>query len=159
MLIKIAKNSLLNRKSTTFLTILSISLSVSLLLGVERIRLSTKKSFESTVSNVDLIVGARSGPINLLLYSVFRIGNATNNISYKSFNKFTSHKNIKWTIPIALGDSHKGYRVIGTNQNYFLHYTYSKDKKLNEDFQEIIKGKIYKNKTHEHLLTQSTCPQ
>ena len=118
-LIKIAHKSLLNRKATTFLTVLSIALSVALLLGIERVRSGARKSFESTVSGVDLIVGARSGSVNLLLYSVFRIGNATNNISYESFNELSGHENVHLTIPLSLGDSHRGYRVVGTNQNYF----------------------------------------
>ena len=124
-LIKIARKSLLNRKATTLLTIFSIALSVTLLLGIERIQSGARTSFESTVSGVDLIVGARSGPVNLLLYSVFRIGNATNNISYESFAEIDQHDNVEWTIPISLGDSHRGYRVIGTNQNYFRYYQYA----------------------------------
>lgn len=146
ILLKIAQKSLLNRKSTTLLTILSIALSLSLLLGIERIRTSARASFESTVSGVDLIVGARSGPVNLLLYSVFRIGNATNNISYESFNEFSVHGNVQWTIPISLGDSHRGYRVIGTNQNYFLHYQYSGKNKL-----KFKEGKPFK-KTFDLVL-------
>ncbi|NQZ02229.1 MAG: ABC transporter permease [Bdellovibrionales bacterium] len=127
---RVAIKSLLSRKVTTVLTILSIALSVSLLLGIERVRTAARSSFESTVSGVDLIVGARSGPVNLLLYSVFRIGNATNNISFESFDEWSRHKNVDWTIPISLGDSHKGYRVVGTNQNYFRHYMHSGSQKL-----------------------------
>lgn len=141
-LLTVAKKSLLNRKTTTLLTVISIALSVALILGIERIRSGARNSFESTVSGVDLIVGARSGPINLLLYSVFRIGNATNNISYESFKKFSSHESVDWTIPISLGDSHKGFKVIGTNDNYFKHYEYADKRKLNfsegKPFKEIF---------------------
>ena len=129
-LFKVARKSLLNRKATTLLTVISIALSVTLLLGIERIQSGARNSFESTISGVDLIVGARSGPVNLLLYSVFRIGNATNNISYESYAEFNQHDNVKWTIPISLGDSHKGYRVIGTNDNYFKHYQYAGNENL-----------------------------
>lgn len=129
-LLKIAGKSLLNRRVTTCLTILSIALSVTLLLGIERVRSGARQSFESTVSGVDLIAGARSGPVNLLLYSVFRIGNATNNIAYETFQQFSQHEEVDWTIPISLGDSHRGYRVVGTNQNYFLNYRYAGDKGL-----------------------------
>ncbi len=130
VIFKVAKKSLLNRKATTLLTIFSLALSVSLLLGIERIRSGAKASFESTVSGVDLIVGARSGPINLLLYSIFRIGDATNNISYKSYEEFKDHSVVEWTIPISLGDSHKGFRVVGTNRDYFKFYKYSNDESL-----------------------------
>jgi putative ABC transport system permease protein len=95
-----------------------------LLLGVERIRTQAKSSFANTISGTDLIVGGRSGQVNLLLYSVFRIGNATNNIDWKSFEEFSHHRAVKWAIPISLGDSHKGFRVMGTNQDYFRFYKY-----------------------------------
>ena len=131
--LSLAIKSLLNRKFTVSLILLSIALSVALLLGVERLRVESRSSFANTISNTDLIVGARSGAINLLLYSVFRIGDPTNNISWDSYQKFASHRLVKWIIPIALGDSHKGYRVLGTNGDYFRYYQYGQKRHL--DFQ------------------------
>ena len=124
-MINLAIKSLCNRKFTTILTVVSIALSVTLLLGVERIRREARASFTNTISGTDLIVGARSGPVQLLLYSVFRIGNATNNISWKSYREIARDPNIKWTIPISLGDSHLGYRVMGTNADYFSYFRFS----------------------------------
>ena len=135
----LAFKSFRNRKFTTILTIVSISLSVTLLLGVERIRKETKKSFANTISGTDLIVGARSGPLPLLLYSVFRIGNATNNISWESYQEIRRNPNIKWSIPISLGDSHKGYRVMGTNTDYFEFFRFAGGRRL-----EIADGRIFK---------------
>ncbi len=129
-ILSLAFKSLLNRKFTVLLTLLSIALSVALLLGVERLRVESRNSFANTISNTDLIVGARSGSINLLLYSVFRIGDATNNISWKSYQKFSSHRLVKWSIPISLGDSHQGYRVLGTNGDYFRFYQYGNKRNL-----------------------------
>lgn len=123
-LLNLTWKSLLNRKATVVLTLFSISLSVCLLLGVEKIRYQVKDSFSSTVSGTDLIVGARSGQINLLLYSVFRIGDATNNISWDSYQKISQHPKVKWAIPLSLGDSHRGFRVLGTNADYFRHFKY-----------------------------------
>lgn len=129
-IIKLAWKSLLNRKATVLLTITCVALSVLLLLAVERVRVEAKSSFANTISGTDLIVGARSGSIQLLLYSVFRIGNPTNNISWQSYQELSQHPSIKWTIPMSLGDSHRGYRVLGTNQDYFKYYQYARDKSL-----------------------------
>ena len=120
----LALKSMYNRKLTTVLTVVSIALSVTLLLGVERIRTEARNSFSNTVSGTDLIVGARGGPVQLLLYSVFRIGNATNNIGWQSYQAIAKHPQVKWTIPISLGDSHQGYRVMGTNTDYFEHFRF-----------------------------------
>ncbi|EMC2456613.1 TPA: ABC transporter permease [Vibrio cholerae] len=130
VILNLAWKSLLNRKATALLTVLTVAIAVVLLLGVERIRTQAKESFANTISGTDLIVGGRSGQVNLLLYSVFRIGNATNNIDWKSYQEFSQHPAVKWAIPISLGDSHKGFRVLGTNHSYFEHYRYGSKQPL-----------------------------
>ena len=126
----LAWKSLLNRRFAALLTVISIALSVSLLVGVERLRTEARDSFANTLSGTDLIVGARSGPVQLLLYAVFRIGDATNNISWKSYQDIAEHPRVSWTVPISLGDSHHGFRVLGTTQAYFDHYRYGRNRPL-----------------------------
>ena len=130
--------SLWNRRGTAVLTIFSISISVTLLLGVENIRQGVRTSFSSAVSGTDIIVGARGGSLQLLLYSIFRIGNAPNNLSLESYNEFRNNRRVRWTIPLSLGDSHRGFRVLGTNQDYFKYFRYGSKKKL-----EFTKGKSF----------------
>lgn len=122
--LNLALKSLWNRRVTAILTISAIAVSVALLLGVQKMRTAARESFANTVSGVDLIVGARSGPLNLLLYSVFRVGDATANVSWTSYQKIAKHPDVAWTIPISLGDSHHGFRVMGTNSSYFEHYRF-----------------------------------
>lgn len=123
-LLSLAIKSIRNRSLTTTLTVVSIALSVALLIGVEHIRKSARSSFQGTISQTDLIVGARSGPIQLLLYSVFHMGSATSNISFESYKHFRDHPAVDWTIPISLGDSHRGHRVVATDQNFYEHYRF-----------------------------------
>ncbi|MCA2415155.1 ABC transporter permease [Vibrio antiquarius] len=149
---KLAWKSLINRKATAILTIMTVAISVVLLLGVERIRTQAKDSFANTISGTDLIIGGRSGQVNLLLYSVFRIGNATNNIDWKSYQEFANHRAVDWAIPISLGDSHKGFRVMGTNHSYFEHYkfgskqslTFSEGRKFNDLFETVLGSDVAK---------------
>lgn len=129
-ILRLAWKSLLNRRLTAGLTLFSIALSVTLLIGVERLRVEARESFAQTISGTDLIVGARSGGVQLLLYSVFRIGNATNNMSWESYRDIAAQPSIAWSIPISLGDSHRGYRVLGTSVDYFTHYRYARDRGL-----------------------------
>ncbi|PAR47968.1 ABC transporter permease [Vibrio metoecus] len=152
VILNLAWKSLLNRKATALLTVLTVSIAVVLLLGVERIRTQAKESFANTISSTDLIVGGRSGQVNLLLYSVFRIGNATNNIDWLSYQEFSQHRAVKWTIPLSLGDSHKGFRVLGTNHSYFEHYrygskqplTFSQGREFNGLFETVIGADVAK---------------
>ncbi len=122
--ISLSLKSLLNRWVTASLTTFAIAVSVALLLGVEKVRTEAKASFANTISGTDLIVGARSGAIQLLLYSVFRIGNATTNISWESYREIAAWPEVAWTIPLSLGDSHRGFRVLGTNQDYFINFRF-----------------------------------
>lgn len=130
MLAKLALNSLIDRKGSVMLSLMAMTVSVFVLLGVEHIRHQTKENFSSSVSGVDLIVGARTGSLNLLLYSVFRIGNPTNNIRWDTYKDISNSEKVKWAIPISLGDSHKGYRVLGTTKSYFQHFSYGKKNPL-----------------------------
>ena len=124
ILVSVAWHSLLSRKKTVLLTFVSLWIGSMVLLSVEHIRLQAKESFNRTISGVDLIVGAPSGQLNLLLYSVFRMGSPTNNISYQSWQMLKQHDLVEWAVPISLGDSHRGFRVVGTTHEYFEHYQY-----------------------------------
>ena len=123
-LFQLAIRSALNRRFVLALVVLSIALSTFLLLSLERLRADMRDNFSQAVSGTDLIVGARTGSIQLLLYSVFRIGNATNNIQLRNIEKLAQHKAVAWTIPISLGDSHRGFAVVGTTDDYFRHFRY-----------------------------------
>ncbi|WP_397376999.1 ABC transporter permease [Pseudomonas sp.] len=146
-LLRLALASLGNRRFTAWLTVFAIALSVCLLLAVERVRTEARASFANTISGTDLIVGARSGSVNLLLYSVFRIGNATNNIRWESYEQLAKHRQVKWAIPISLGDSHRGYRVMGTNTAYFEHYRYARTQQL-----QLSSGRAFANDPFEVVL-------
>jgi putative ABC transport system permease protein len=122
--VRLAWRSLLNRRLASILTILSVALSVALLIGVERVRQSARSSFTNTISQTDLIVGARGGGIPLLLYTVFHMGSATNNLSYATYEKINLDPQVAWSIPLSMGDSHRGFRVVGTNADFYSHYHY-----------------------------------
>ncbi|GGY57475.1 peptide ABC transporter permease [Bacterioplanes sanyensis] len=116
--------SLAYRRGAVLLSIVAISISALTLLSVEHIRQQARQAFSQTVSGVDLIVGARGGDINLLLYSVFHLGSASRNMSYQSFDALQQSADVAWAIPLAMGDSHRGHRVVGTNANFFEHFRY-----------------------------------
>lgn len=155
-MIQLALASLRSRRLSVLLTLLVITLSVCLLLGVERIRTQAHAGFASTVSGTDLIVGARSGPVNLLLYSIFHIGDATNNVSWQSYQELSSLKDVKWSVPLSLGDSYHGFRVVGTTTGFFDHYRYgarhplvvSDGKQFDDLYDAVIGAEVAKRLNH-----------
>lgn len=141
-LFKLAFKSIRHRSFATTATIFSIVLSLLLLFAVERVRRSVEDSFTQTVSGVDLIVGARTGSLQLVLFSVFNIGQVTNNISYESYDKIHHNPDVDWTIPISLGDGHKGFRVVGTTTEFFEHYQVRSNQNL-----RMLNGAIFDSAT------------
>lgn len=138
MLLKLTISSLYARLLTVSMTVFAISLSLMLYLSVEKLRSSAYTSFTNTISQTDLIVGSRTGSVQLLLYSVFRIGNATNNITWESYEDIIKRDEVDWSVPISLGDSHKEFRVMGTNEDFFKRYKYRGDQSL-----KIENGKYF----------------
>ncbi|MBP9680737.1 MAG: ABC transporter permease [Bacteriovorax sp.] len=129
--------SISNRKFTSLLCILSIALSVTLFLGIERIRVGARDGFTNTISKTDLIVGAKGGTLQLLLYTVFHIGGAVNNIRMTTYEDIKNNPYVEWTIPISLGDNYKSFRVIATDENFFKHYRFRGDRGV-----ELKEGRI-----------------
>ncbi|MCZ0934324.1 MAG: ABC transporter permease [Gemmatimonadetes bacterium] len=124
LVLDLALKSLRNRAFSTSLTVGSIALSFALLIGVENVRVGMRESFSNTISQTDLIVGTKGGTIQLLLYSVFGMGAPTENVSWEAYREWAEHPAVEWTIPYSLGDSHRGFRVVGTNEDFYRHYRY-----------------------------------
>ena len=130
MLVKIALASSWSRRHVLSMIVLSIALSVALLLAVEQVRSEVRDSFNRSVAGTDLIVGARGGELQLMLYSIFHIGQASNTITWNSFELIRDNPNVEWALPISLGDSHKGFRVVGTDVVLFDYFKVGRDEPL-----------------------------
>lgn len=138
---RIVTRSILNRRATLVLTLLSLTLGIMLVLGINHLRSEVKNSFNNTLSGTDLIVGARGGSLNLLLYSVFHIGSGTHSIRWQTYEELEKHSQVKWVVPLAMGDSHKGHRVVATTPEFFLHYAYGQKQAL-----QFSQGKAFAGK-------------
>ncbi|HYW51703.1 MAG TPA: ABC transporter permease [Gemmatimonadaceae bacterium] len=130
VLFALAWRSLRNRPVTSLLTVAAVALSITLLLGVEQARRGMRESFTGTIKGTDLVVGARGGTLQLLLGAVFGIGSPTGSVPYAIYEQWTKHPAIRWTVPLAIGDSHRGHRVIGTTPALFEHWRYRSSGRL-----------------------------
>ncbi|WP_016836291.1 ABC transporter permease [Herbaspirillum lusitanum] len=137
-LFRLAARSAWNRRYTLGLMLLAIALSSAMLLGIERVRHEVRDSFSQSVSGTDLVVGARTSPVQLMLYAIFRIGGATNNMGWDSAQKLAKNPAVAWTIPLSLGDSHRGFPVLATNGDYFKHFHYGDGQPL-----QLGEGRVF----------------
>ena len=123
-LLTLAWRSSWSRRATLSLVLLSVALSTFLLLGFEQVRTDVRENFSQSVSGTDLVVGARTGSVQLMLYAVFHVGSATNNIRMDSLAAIAQHRAVDWVVPLSLGDSHHGFAVLGTTSDYFNRFLY-----------------------------------
>jgi putative ABC transport system permease protein len=123
-LLTLAVASAWNRRFTLMLTLAAIAFSVAMLLGVERVRNAARESFAHSISGTDLVVGPRTSPVQLMLYAVFRLGEATTEMNWKSYEELAQNPDVAWIVPLSIGDSHHGFPVVGTTKAYFEHYRY-----------------------------------
>ncbi len=121
---RLALRSLRSRLLTTTLTVASIALSVTLLVGIENVRAGVRDSFAGTIRGTDLIVGARGGTLQVLLSTVFGIGSPAGSVKLSTFERWKAHPAVKWAVPYSLGDSHRGFRVVGTTPEFFERYRF-----------------------------------
>ena len=133
MILRLAVSSARNRLLASVLTMFSIAISVALLLGVEQVRTGLRESFSNTISGTDLIVGTRVGKLQLVLFTVFGIGSSPENIDYETFKRYQKHPAVAWAVPFSLGDSHRGFRVVATDNTYFQHVKYHQGRSIRFD--------------------------
>ena len=157
-LLALAWSSAWNRKGTLSLVVFSIALSTTLLLGMERVRTQVRDSFVQAVSGTDLVVGARGSELQLLLYAVFHMGKASNNMSWDSAQRLAQRRDVAWTIPISLGDSHRGFAVVATTTDFFTLYQYRRHASLQfaqgrefEDIFDVVLGAEVAAREHYRL--------
>ena len=140
--------SIRSRIIPTSLVTISLMASMVLLLSIERIQQGAEEGFNQSISGVDAIIGPRSSSLELVLYTVFHIGRPTNNITTKTIDDIRQRNDIDWIVPIALGDSHKDFRVVATESNYFEHIKYANNKSLT-----LSKGKVFSELSEVVLLS------
>ena len=119
------KISLINIKSkplTTFLSIFILSLSITLLLGIRQLEASFKHQMQNNLGTIDLVIGAKGSPLQLVLASVLHMDSPTGNISYKEAKKISKSPLVKTAVPISYGDNYKNYKIVGTTNQFPLLY-------------------------------------
>ena len=136
--------SLKYRMLNSMLSILLTAFGVSIALIISQFGDHIKKRLTLDGKGIDIVVGAKGSPLQLILSSVYHIDIPTGNIDYKLAKKITRLPEIKKSIPLALGDNWKGYRIVGTTKEYIQHYNARIDKGRlwNNKFETVIGSSI-----------------
>lgn len=139
-LLKLVFHSAMSRSASLSLLLVCVAASASLLLSLDLIRQSAKQSFAQSVSGTDLIVGGPGSPMGLMLYSVLRLGEPARELPYTALEFIQKDKRVAWALPMSLGDSYRGFPVLGTDASYFQHFKYGAKQALT-----FTEGKPFEN--------------
>ena len=129
-LFSLARSSLAARRFVALLTVACIGLGSAVLIVVEQLRSEARTAFTRSVSGVDLIVGPRSGSVELLMGVVFRTGTPGRGMSFQSYRNIAGLPGVAWALPVSFGDSHRGFPVMGTDAEYFVHFRYGRSQQI-----------------------------
>lgn len=115
----LAWRSAWSRRHALAMVALSVSVSVLILLGVQQLRHDARQSFTQALSGVDLIVGPRGSVSELMLYSVFQVGRPSRNMAHEAYVALRALPQVRWAVPVQLGDTYRGFPVLGTTPELF----------------------------------------
>lgn len=115
---KISLQNIKSKALYTFLSVFTLALSIALLLGMLQLKTSFKHQMENNLGEIDLVIGAKGSPLQLVLASVLHLDNPTGNISYEDAMKTGKNPMIKSAVPISYGDNYKGFRIVGTTHEF-----------------------------------------
>ncbi|MEZ4886057.1 MAG: ABC transporter permease [Chitinophagales bacterium] len=142
-LIKLSWSNLRAKPLNTFLSLLLLTLGVALVSMLLILNKQLDEQFKRNISGIDMVVGAKGSPLQLILSSVYHIDNPTGNISLEEAESLLKNPIIQQAIPLAYGDSYKGYRIVGTNKDYPEHYGIAlKEGKLWTKEYEVTAGAV-----------------
>lgn len=106
----------------TLLSLLTFASGIAVIVALLLINAQMNNEFTKNLKGIDLVVGAKGSPMQLILSSVFHLDIPTGNIPLEEAEKLEQHPLVKSAIPVALGDNYNGFRIVGTNADYITHY-------------------------------------
>lgn len=121
-IVKLSLANLKFRALSSFFNILILALGIATIVTLLRVSEQVEQRFTRDLQGIDLVVGAKGSPIQLILSSVFHLDIPNGNIPLEEAQKLEGNPLIQSAIPMALGDNYNGFRIVGTTADYIRHY-------------------------------------
>ncbi|MFQ3599136.1 MAG: ABC transporter permease [Chloroherpetonaceae bacterium] len=131
-------SNIAQRKISVFLTALSVALGVALIAATLDIKRQVEEKFSQTSVGYELILGAKGSPLQLVLNTVYHLGNPTGNLPYSTYEMYRRSPFVSYAIPMGLGDNYRGFRIVCTTTDFFTKFNYAKDKRY-----ELTEGRLF----------------
>ncbi len=149
MILKLATRNLLQKPLTTLLSWVLLTVSVGIISMLLLLQEQLEKQLTGNIHDVDMVIGAKGSPLQLILSAIYHIDAPTGNITYAEAEKWIHHPYVEKAIPLAYGDSYKGYSIVGTTGDYLEKYgaKIQSGKLYEKDF-EVVAGHSLAKKLH-----------
>ncbi|MCA1764012.1 MAG: ABC transporter permease [Cryomorphaceae bacterium] len=137
---KISFKNILGRPLNALLTIIMLTMGVALTSLLIMVSASFDESFKKNIRGVDMVVGAKGSPLQLILSAVYQIDNPTGNIPKKEADKLSKNPMVAETVQLSFGDSYKGRKIVGTSHAYLELYgaKMADGKPWSETFEAVV---------------------
>ena len=119
---KISLNNIKHKPLSSILSIILLAFGVGIIIMLMGTSEQLEKQFTKNIKGIDMVVGAKGSPLQLILSSVYHIDAPTGNIPLDEFDKLSKNPLVEKAIPLAYGDNYEGYRIVGTSLDYPKHY-------------------------------------
>lgn len=143
-LLKLSWKYLTFRPLSTGLNVLLLAMGLAIITVLLLMQDQFEKKMTQDAAGIDLVVGAKGSPLQLILAGVYHIDFPTGNIPMEEAKKLTRNRLVKSVIPLALGDNYRGFRIVGTNHDYLKLYeaVFSEGKAWEEPFEVVLGSDI-----------------
>lgn len=111
--------NLRRRRLASWLTGLSVSLGVGLFATVGALREASEVGFQRSASMCDMLAGAKGSSLQLTLNALYHMGQSQGNLPYEAYQEIAATPGVMWSVPLAVGDSYRGHRIVGITGNFF----------------------------------------
>ena len=144
MIFKLAWRNIIFKPLNTLLSVVLLTASVAIITLLILLQNQFEDKFNSNIEGVDLVLGAKGSPLQLILSSVYQVDAPTGNISFDSAKVWMEHPYVEKAIPLAFGDNYKGFKILGTTTDYLEKYqlTLNKGKLFKHNFDVVVGSQV-----------------
>ena len=139
--------NILSKPLSSFISLALLTLGIGIISLLLQLNSLIKNQMDNNLRGIDMVVGAKGSPLQLILSSVYHVDSPTGNISLKEAEKISNNRMVGSSIKLLYGDNHKGYRIVGTEKKFIDLYkgVFKEGEEWEKPFEVIVGSKVHKN--------------
>ena len=142
---KLSLKNIFNKPLSSTISLALLILGIGIISLLVQLNTLIKDQMDNNLKGIDMVVGAKGSPLQLILSSVYHIDSPTGNISLEEAEKISKNRMVGSSIKLLYGDNFKGYRIVGAEKKFIELYNgkIKKGKNLSKPFEVLVGSKVY----------------